>query len=61
MILQTNIYENDRLLLDCFRNFYNSEKRAMAIYRFLKAKMGFCNMGLHSVFPPVIFLSHKSV
>lgn len=55
MILQTNIYENDKLLLDCFKNFYNSEKRAIAIYRLLKVKMGSCNTGLYSTFPPVIF------
>lgn len=61
MILQTNIYENDKLLLDCFKNFYNSEKRAIAIYRLLKVKMGSCNTGLYSTFPPVIFLLHKSV
>lgn len=55
MILQTNVYENDKLLLDCFENFYNREKRAIAIYRLLKVKMGSCKTGLYSVFPPVIF------
>lgn len=55
MILQTNIYENDKLLLDCFKNFYNSKKRAVAIYRLLKVRMGSCNLGLYSAFPPVIF------
>lgn len=49
MILQTNSYENDRLLLDCFKNFYNSEERAIAIYRLLKIKMGSHTTGLHSV------------
>lgn len=33
LILWTNIYENDKLLLDCIKNFYNSKRRAMAIYR----------------------------
>lgn len=31
-----NIYEHDKLLLDCFENFYNSKKRVITIYRLLK-------------------------
>lgn len=44
-----NIYECDKLLLDCFENFYNSKKRVITIYRLLKGKMGFCSTELYFV------------